>query len=175
MLRDVKNRRALLVALVLALAIVAAWLAGGGDRSEPPVASSPSAGADAGVPRAGREDHGEPPPKPPEVASARPDAPPPSYPWANEQPPPDDVGEPLDGGGRPMPAKAPPDYDVLDEAQLDARRRDTIAFLEERIEELERRAAHADETGQPELAATLRTQRDRIASRRDALRELVGP
>ncbi|MCZ7685304.1 MAG: hypothetical protein M5U28_43610 [Sandaracinaceae bacterium] len=86
------------------------WLATFGERArEPDGAASrpPSAPSelDAG---AGPPDGGEAPPKPrsgatagPSAAAAEP------YPFANEQPPPDYMGVPDDGGGLPLPEKAP--------------------------------------------------------------------
>lgn len=168
--------RAVAIAAILAIVLFVAWMLGRGDEHGGSVASI---ARDAGLPA--RDDEPAPSaeasepgakPRPPTGESGAPVTA--SYPWANEQPPPDYMGEP-DDAGRPLPAKAPRDYDVIDDEELDARRRETIDFLGREIDELERRASHADESGDSTLATSLRAQRSRLEARRDALRSLVGP
>ncbi len=172
------RRRAALIAVVIAAALALVWLAASGEHAREPdrAASRPgsapseldggAAPPDGGVPRS---------PEPGSVPEARRRAAG-SYPFANEQPPPDYVGVPDDGGGLPLPEKAPrADVVVLDEAQLAARQRDTVRFLESEMATLERRAAHAEENGDSALASSLRERRARLAARRDALRALVDP
>ena len=170
------TRRAVVVAAILALALLLAWWWSRGDREDASARDAASrsgsrAALDAGA--LALFDGGA-PPKPRSIAASSSERAPSDYAWANEQPPPDYMGEPDDAGGIPLPAKAPrADVVVLDEQALAARQRDTIAFLEREMEALDRRAAHADESGQSELAAALRGRRSRLEARREALRALV--
>lgn len=169
------RRRAALIAAVIAGALLVAWLAmddrarelEGGASSARGIATPPDAAA-------APPDGGEAPPEPPSAQTARRRSA--AGAFANEQPPPDYMGVPDDGGGLPLPEKAPRrGVVVLDEAQLAARQRDTVRFLEREMATLDRRAAHAEESGDSTLAASLRERRARLEARRDALRALVDP
>jgi hypothetical protein len=95
--------------------------------------------------------------------------------WSTEQPPADYMGEPTDAGA-PPPSTREPEHEPMSPVELARRQRQTVAFLERQMADLERQATRAEQGGDDERAGMLGRRRERLRARRDELaRVLEGP